>query len=110
LTLAHLGVCLVRSMASTQSNKKLIQARYDSGWKLNLVIRHLDVKVYGNAAVVTAYVDGPVTYGGTTLRGTRRETQVWIKQSGQWKRVHLHQSQLEPAPREIITQTATDGQ
>ncbi len=59
------------------------------------VLRHLDVQVYGDAAVVTGYLQGNISMpDGTSRPGTRRVTAVWIKQGDQWKEVHDHMSPL----------------
>jgi len=85
---------------------------FDAGVKWNWSWRHLDVKVYGNAAVVTGYQEGNYTHSsGTIVQGTKRVSEFWIKQGGKWKRVHRHVSQLEPAQREVVSpQEATNGQ
>ena len=56
----------------------------------NFQIQHLEVKVYGNAAVATYYRTGT----GEALSGTHRVTMVLNKQAGQWKQVHRHGSDL----------------
>ena len=59
------------------------------------VLRHLEVQVYGNAAVVTCYLQGNISMpDGTSRPGTRRVTAVWIKQGDLWKEVHDHMSPL----------------
>ncbi len=56
---------------------------------------HVEVQVYGNAAVVTAYRRSPVTLtDGSTRQGVRRVTSVWVKQDGKWLEVHDHMSTL----------------
>ena len=77
------------------------KAAFEAGVKYNRSWTHLDVKVYGNAAVVTGYHRGRYTgRSGTYTQGTRRVSEVWIKQDGKWMRVHRHASQLEPSARE----------
>ena len=72
-----------------------LKAALEAGLKFNLQHKHLDVKVYDNAAVTTGYETGTVTYpDGTTLKGPRRYSAVWINQAGQWKLVHLHISMI----------------
>jgi ketosteroid isomerase-like protein len=69
-----------------------------SGFKFNFELRHLEVKVYGDAAVVTGYVMGTVTSPeGTTEQFTTRRTAVLIKQGGEWKEAHAHSSPLTVA-------------
>ncbi len=61
------------------------------------VVRHIEVQVYGNAAVLTTYLQGPITLpDGTQRPGTRRVTSVWIKQENRWTEVHDHMSPLIP--------------
>ncbi len=74
------------------SRSRLRQPAYTS---LASILRHLEVKVYGDAAVVTGYLQGPITLtDGTRRQGTRRVTAVWIKQGNEWKEVHDHMSPL----------------
>ena len=85
-------------------NKDARKAAYEAGLKVNRTWRHLDVKVYGNAAVVTGYHVGRTTRpDGSYIQGARRVSEFWTKQNGQWKRVHRHASQSEPAPRERMS-------
>jgi ketosteroid isomerase-like protein len=93
------------------ADRESTQADWDKGWEYNISTRHIDVKVYGDVAVVTGYLEGRSTSpDGTKSRGTYRMTLVWVKRDGQWNVVHRHQSQLEPTPREVIRPGATDGQ
>ena len=70
-----------------------MQAAIDAGFKVDIQLRHLDAKVYDNTAVVTGYLTGVITLpNGTTHKGPRRFSAVWIKQAGQWKQIHLHVS------------------
>jgi len=53
------------------------------------------VRVYGNTAVVTGYLTGTRTQlDGTVTQNRDRRTGVFVKQGGQWKEVHHHQSPL----------------
>ena len=93
-------------------DKDGLKSAFEAGLKFNRSWKHLDVKVYGNAAVVTGYHGGRTTgTNGTFIQGTRRVSEFWIKQGGKWKQVHRHASQLESAQREEISpQEATNGQ
>ncbi len=76
-------------------SKDGLKALFDSGLKVDLETRHLNVKIYGNTAVATGYNVGTVTLpDGAVNQPTNRFTEVWIKQEGKWKRVHLHSSPL----------------
>ena len=78
-----------------------LKADFDSGLKLNLELRHLDVKVYGDAAVVTGYVVGTATApDGTTEQLTSRRSAVLIKEGGKWREVHLHSSPVIAASQQ----------
>ncbi len=64
---------------------------------ISQVVRHMEVQVYGNAAILTTYLQGPITLPDRTQRqGTRRVTSVWIKQGSRWTEVHDHMSPLVP--------------
>ena len=76
-------------------SKEGLKAAFDAGLKLDITARHLDVKIYGNTAVATGYIEGSITsQDGTIDQTTLRFTEVWIKQGGKWKRVHIHSSPL----------------
>lgn len=80
---------------SVEEQGEDIQAQFDEGLKTNLQLRHLEVKVYDNTAVVTNYLVGTRTLpGGITEQVSARRSSVWIKQEGQWKQVHRHMSPL----------------
>jgi len=88
---------LIDRSSSTAQQRDDFQALADAGRKLNLRIQHLDVRVYGNAAVVTGYLMGTDTApDGTVSQSRQQRTGVWIKQGGQWKEVHRHASRLFP--------------
>ena len=76
--------------------KEVTQARLDAGMKFNMQMRNFDVKVYGDTAITTYYSVGTVQRPGssTSERWNLRMTGVWIKQSGEWKLVHRHESPL----------------
>ena len=77
------------------SRGKQLKAKFDAGLKYDLQLRHLDVKVYDNAAVLTGYVTGVIILpDGTTEKGPRRISTMWIKKAGQWKVVHVHISYI----------------
>ena len=80
------GGGLVERYHSLEEQRNRFQGNINSGVQFNLQIRHLDVRVYGNAAIVTGY----------TVSGNNADqrTSVWIKQGGQWKQAHRHTSPL----------------
>ena len=76
-------------------DKERLKANFDAGLKLDITARHLGVKIYGNTAVATGYIEGRITLPDGIINETRaRFTEVWIKQGGKWKRVHIHSSPL----------------
>ncbi len=91
------GGGLLDRSSSTAEQRDEFQALTDGGRKLNLRIQHMDVRVYGNTAVVTGYLMGTnTTPDGTVLQSRQQRTGVWVKQGGQWKEVHRHAAQLFP--------------
>ncbi len=87
------GGRLLGRFHSLEEQRNRFQSTYDAGQRLNLQVRHLDVRVYGNAAIVTAYVVGTITTpDGTTIQSRDQRSGMWIKQGGQWKEAHRHNS------------------
>ncbi len=77
-----------------------LKAFFEAGNKLNIQGRHMEVKIYGDTGVVTYYTLIVITLpDGNSKQFTDRETEVWVKQDGNWKRVHIHSSSLTPAQR-----------
>ncbi len=62
------------------------QAGASAGNNPNVRLRNLEVRVYGNTAVLTGYRVSP--------NDVARYTNVWVKEGGTWKRVHRHASLL----------------
>ncbi len=86
---------LLSRTTSLEEQKRAFQASVDAGVKRNYQLKHLEVRVYGDTAVVTFYLTGPRTEpDGTTLHMNHRRTGVWIRQGRLWKEVHSHQSPL----------------
>jgi ketosteroid isomerase-like protein len=89
------GGGLLFKNTSTEQQINAFQATVDAGAKRNYQLRNVAVRVYGNAAVVTAYLVGTRTgANGNTLRMAYRRTGVWIKQGGKWREAHMHQSPI----------------
>ena len=76
------GGGLVERFHSLEEQRNRFQGLVDSGVKFNFQIRHLDLKVYGNAAIVTGYT--------VTGNSAGQRTSVWIKQGGLWKQADRH--------------------
>ncbi len=88
------GGALLVINTSLEEQRTARQAIFDA-IRINLQPRNVEVKVYGNAAVVTAYLVGSANPpNGDPQRWTDRRTRVWIKQGGRWKEVHMHQSPI----------------
>ncbi len=86
---------LVNPVGFTEAGLK---AFFEAGNKLNIQGRHMEVKIYGDTGVVTYYtVIVIILPDGNITQTTTRETEVWVKQDGNWKRVHIHSSPLTPA-------------
>jgi len=87
---------LLERFDSLEEQRKNRQAAVDAGLKFNLQDRHIDVSVYGNStAVATSYRVGTVTLpNGNTAQPNNRITTVLIKQGGQWKIAHVHNSPM----------------
>ncbi len=91
------GGGLIERSSSSAQQRDDFQALADAGRKLDLQLRHMEVRVYGNAAVVTGYSTGTNTAPDGTVNQTRQQrTGVWIKQGGQWREAHRHASPLFP--------------
>ncbi len=90
------GQLLGKPTASLEEQKRSHQNQVNAGRKRNYQLRHMEVKVYGgDTAIVTGYLVGQGTFpDGTVVPHNDRRTAVLIKQGGQWKEVHHHQSPL----------------
>ena len=90
------GGGLLERYDSLEERRKDRQASFDDGLRLNLQDRHIEVSIYGNStAVVTSYRVGTMTVpDGRTVRINNRITTVLVKQGGQWKIAHVHDSPL----------------
>lgn len=89
------GGMLTRYDSPEEEKKSRSRMRQPVYTSLANILRHLEVRVYGDAAVVTGYLDGPITLtDGSRRQGTRRVTAVWIRQGTEWLEVHDHMSPL----------------
>jgi ketosteroid isomerase-like protein len=61
---------------------------------LNVYMNHFSAQIYGNVAVATFYLVGPRTVDGATRNSTSRVTAVWVREGGEWKEAHHHESPL----------------
>ncbi len=90
------GQLLSTPTSSLEEQKRSHRNQVNAGRKRNYQLRHMEVKVYGgDTAIVTGYLVGQGTFpDGTVVPHNDRRTAVLIKQGGQWKEVHTHQSFL----------------
>lgn len=72
--------------------KVQMSADLRSGKQKNNSIEHQDVRahVYGTTVVVTGLSTSTYLYNGKTHIGSRRFTNVWIKQGGRWLLIVHH--------------------
>ena len=77
----------------TEEDKKRRQAGFDAGLKIDFRIEDLKVRIYGNTAVTTFYRIGTVKEANGESKPLHlRISGVWVKQDGQWKLAHRHES------------------
>lgn len=85
------------NLLNLNPDHQTLQQGYAAGLAYQVQMRHEQIDLYDNSAVVTAYAVGSITWpGGKTLSGTWRYTSVWIKTDGAWRNVHVHASPLTP--------------
>ncbi len=71
-----------------------VRLAFATGLRVNVVMNDLDVKVYGNTAVVRAIFQGSVTLPlGAVASGTWRYSETRVLDEGTWKVVQYHVSQ-----------------
>ncbi len=81
--------------SSFEERRNNRQSQVNAGFVRNFQARHLEVKVYGETALVTGYLVGSQTFpNGTTQQIGLRRSAVWLKQGGQWKEIHAHLSPM----------------
>ncbi len=79
---------------------EVLQAGYDSGFRANLELRELDVKLYGDVAVSVAYLDGSLTLpAGAEIPGTWRYSETRVRDGSEWRVVQFHFSEMKPLGR-----------
>jgi ketosteroid isomerase-like protein len=95
---------------SIEEERKRVQAAFDAARERDpsrtsvrnfskVQVKDLEVRVYGIAAIATAYLEGINTFpDGRSEPLTLRLTSVWVKQDdGQWKEAHDHLSEMRGA-------------
>jgi ketosteroid isomerase-like protein len=68
---------------------------HDLVWA-SVTVKDMQVRVYGDTAVVTGRFFGKGRYKGSPLDERQRFTSVWIKRSGRWQGISEHGSKLNP--------------
>ncbi len=79
--------------AGTAEAAARMGANLDLG-TVNVYMSHFNAQNYGDVAVATFYLVGTRARGGETKNGTWRVTAVWVRQGGEWKEAHHHESPL----------------
>ena len=83
-----------------QFDKDEFKTAFAAGLDYELTWRDLEVEVYDNSAVTTAFMDGQIKLpDGDTLFGPWRNSATWVKQQGDWKVAHYHVSVVMPDVR-----------
>lgn len=78
-------------------DKGEFESAFAAGLDYDLTWRDLEVEVYENSAVTTAFMDGQIKMpDGNTVFGPWRNSATWVKQKGVWKVVHYHVSVVMP--------------
>jgi len=82
-------------VAGGEQDAERRQASFDQGVKLDLRVRHLEVEIYGDTALLTYYRVGTITRSdGTSRRVTLRVSTLRVKKEGRWLEVHRHGSNM----------------
>ena len=63
----------------------------------SLTTSNVDVRVYGETAVVVGQLSMKATFKGEDVGGNFRYTDIWVRRQGQWQNVASHASLL-PKP------------
>lgn len=74
-----------------------LRAAHSAGFRADVTLRDLEVRVYGPTSVAAGYLTGALTLpGGVTLPGTWRYTETRVREEGVWKVVQFHFSAQGP--------------
>jgi ketosteroid isomerase-like protein len=77
----------------TEESKKRRQADFDAGRKIDYRIEELEVRIFGDVAVMTYYRIGMVKELNEAAKPSHlRISGVWVRQPGGWKLAHRHES------------------
>lgn len=78
------------------SDKATFLAQIESGVLTHNVMQTDDivVRIYGEAAVITARGVSGGSFQGQPFRETERQSNLFVRESGRWRCVHTHLSRL----------------
>jgi ketosteroid isomerase-like protein len=72
-------------------NFKTGATKYDS-----ITLREAKIRIYGDTAVVNAWASVKTVVNGRPYSGGVRNTRVWVKSSGSWRRVLFQTTRVTP--------------
>ncbi len=76
-------------------NQAALAAAYEAGFRAEMQLRDIEVRVLGDVAIAVAYAEGSLTLpGGEPEAGTWRYSETRIREGGTWKIVQYHFSKL----------------
>jgi uncharacterized protein (TIGR02246 family) len=74
----------------------VLQAAHDAGFRADVHVEELDVRVHGDVAMSVGYLVGTLTLpGGVTLPGSWRYSETRVLEDGAWRVVQFHISAQE---------------
>ena len=77
-------------------NVEALQAVYNTGFRADLELGEMSVKVLGNVALTAALLQGGLTLpDGSNVPGTWRYSDTRVLEEGTWKIVQYHFSEME---------------
>ncbi len=77
-------------------NVAALEAAYNTGFRAELDLGEVSVRVRGDVATTTALLEGALTMpGGSTVEGTWRYTDTRVLEEGTWKVLQYHFSEME---------------
>jgi uncharacterized protein (TIGR02246 family) len=75
-----------------------------------LSLEEVQVRVYGEAAVLTGRETQTASYQGQDVPGQFRATLIWVRQQERWRLAGLHLSPIAPAPSPSHSEQDANGQ